>query len=336
MSEKVPTIKEIAKRLNVSVSTVSRALSDNPRIGIKTKEQVKALARELNYEPNAKAIFFKQKKSFVIGVVLPSIVEDFFSRSINGIEGVALEHGYTILFGQSHDSIEKEKAIIKAMKRQRVDGLIISLSKETTHINHLEDLEKLEIPIIYFDRVPAAVNANKVFVNLKKATAEMIKWLQKNKRKNIALLNGPKSISASKDRLDGYIQGMSGGKLKVDMQLVEETDLSEVSTVAAMQKLMNYKRKPDAVISFNDYVHMDAVRWARQHKIKVNKDVLFLSFANISVNKHTLSPPVVTIDQYPEKQGEIAMVRMIALLANKDEPHSFFSEEVPFKLVPTS
>lgn len=132
MSANNPTIKEIALRLNVSISTVSRALHDHPRIGLKTKERVKELAREMKYEPNAQAIFFKQQKTAVIGVVLPSIKEEFFSQAISGIEAAATQYDYTILFGQSHDDPAIEKRVVDSMKRQRVDGIIISLPRTPT------------------------------------------------------------------------------------------------------------------------------------------------------------------------------------------------------------
>lgn len=318
MNDGVPTIKEIAKRLNVSVSTVSRALSDHPRIGLKTKEAVRKVAKELNYEPNPKAIFFKQGKSFVVGVIVPHVAEDFFSKSINGIEETAMRHGYTILFGQSHDSIEKEKHVLEAIKRQRVDGLLISLSKETNHYEHLRALEKLNIPVVYFDRVPASQNVNKVYCNIFQGTVEMIGWLFKRGRKRIAFINGPDEISATKERLDGYIEGISRRKLKVDMQLVEQTDLSDKSTAAAFDRLLSLKKRPDAVISFNDYVHLDLVKHARYRGIKVNDEILFASFANISINKHAAYPPVVSIDQYPYRQGQAAMDMLISILNEKE------------------
>ncbi|MET0243243.1 MAG: LacI family DNA-binding transcriptional regulator, partial [Flavitalea sp.] len=118
---KLPTLKEIARQLKVSVSTVSRALIDHPRIGLGTRLKVQQLARDLGYEPNAKAILFKQKKSQVIGVVLPYIREEFFSEAISGMEAAAIEHDYTILFGQSYDDTEKEIRVVEAMKKQRVD-----------------------------------------------------------------------------------------------------------------------------------------------------------------------------------------------------------------------
>jgi LacI family transcriptional regulator, repressor for deo operon, udp, cdd, tsx, nupC, and nupG len=317
MSDKQPTIKEIAQRLKVSVSTVSRALADNPRIGLGTRLKVQQLAKELNYEPNSQAIFFKQKKTFVIGVILPFIREDFFSEAISGIEVAALEHDYTILFGQSYDDFEREKKVVDAMKRQRVDGLIISLSKTTQRYEHLQALDKVGIPIVYFDRVPTLDNVNKVFCNLFKGTVEMVSWLYSRGYKRIAMINGPEKMPASKERLNGYIEGVSRKKLKVDMQLVERTDLSKESTIAAVKKLIEMKNPPNAIISFNDYVHMDVVQFAQQQGIKVNKDIVFVSYANLPITSYTAHPPLVSIEQYPYGQGEKAMEMMVRILDEK-------------------
>lgn len=334
----MPTIKEIAKRLSVSVSTVSRALSDHPRIGLKTKEAVKKVAAELGYEPNPKAIFFKQQKSFVIGVIVPHVSEDFFSRSINGIEDTAIDHGYTILFGQSHDSIEKEEQVLNAMKRQRVDGLLISLSKETNRYDHLKTLQKLNIPVVYFDRVPPNEKVNKVFCNLYDGMVQMTDFLFKKGRKRVALINGPSEIAASKERFDGYVESVSKRKLKVDMQMVEQTDLSEKSTNAAMERLLSLKKRPDAIISFNDYVHLDAVKYARYKGVKVNDEIIFASFANISINKYAAFPPFVSVDQFPYEQGKMAMELLISLLNANDQSGEenkkpFISLQIPFAIV---
>ncbi|WP_084490087.1 LacI family DNA-binding transcriptional regulator [Niabella ginsenosidivorans] len=337
MSDPIPTIKEIAKRLNVSVSTVSRALSDHPRISEKTKEAVKELAKALHYEPNSKAIFFKQKKSYVIGVIVPLIYEDFFSKGISGIESVAMNNGYTILFGQSYDSLEKERVVVDAMKSQRVDGLIISLSKETSRNDHLKALDTYNIPVVYFDRVPSLPDVNKVYSNLFEGTVSMIEWLFKQGRKRIAFINGPSALIASKERLDGYIEGVSRRKLKVDMQMVEQTDFSEEGTHKAIARLLSLKKPPDAIISFNDYVHMDAVKFAVKQQVKINEEILFASYANISVNKHTAYPPVVSVDQFPYKQGEEAMKMMMELLRHKQEGTNaapgFYNKEMRALLV---
>lgn len=337
MSEHQPTIKEIARRLNVSVSTVSRALSDHPRIGLRTKTRVQELAKELAYEPNTQAIYFKQKKTYIIGVILPYIREDFFSEAISGIETAALEHDYTILFGQSYDDPEKEKRVLAAMKKQRVDGLIISLSKQTNHYEHFQALEKHNIPVVYFDRVPTIENVHKVFCNLYKGTVEMVNWLFSRGYRRIALITGPEKLTASKERLNGYIEGVSRKKLKVDMQLVEKTDLSKEGTYKAMESLLALKHPPNAIISFNDYVHMDAVQYAQQRNIQVNKDIVFVSYANLPITSYTAFPPLASIEQYPYGQGEKAMELMIRILTEKPEngpqPNIFYIEEIPATLV---
>ena len=153
MEQKPATIKEIAKQLNISVSTVSRALHDHSSIGLRTKTRVKELAAKLSYERNETAIFFQQRKTFTIGVILPELGEAFFSASISGIEDTAEKNKYTVLIGQSHDNEEREKKIVESMKNHRVDGLIISLAKNTVNYDHFEMLKRYNIPIVFFDRI---------------------------------------------------------------------------------------------------------------------------------------------------------------------------------------
>jgi DNA-binding LacI/PurR family transcriptional regulator len=337
MQQKPPTIKEIARKLNVSVSTVSRALSNHPRIGLSTREKVHQLAKELQYEPNTQAIFFKQQKTHVIGVILPFIREDFFSEAINGMETAAMEHDYTILFGQSHDDPEREKKVVEAMRRQRIDGLIISLSKLTQRYDHLEALDKYGIPVVYFDRVPSLATAHKVFCNLYKGTVELVGWLFNKGYRRIAFINGPGKLAASKERLNGYIEGVSRHKLKVDMQLVETTDLSREGTYGAMEKLLSLKNPPVAIISFNDYVHMDAVQYALRRQVQVNKDIVFVSYANLPITGYTVHPPLASLEQYPYGQGSKAMEMMIKILSEKSAgtqtPGTFYQEEMSPTLV---
>ncbi len=338
MENKIPTIKEIAQKLNVSVSTVSRALSDHPRIGLRTKMRVQELAKQLNYEPNSKAIYFKQKKSYVIGVILPYIREEFFSEAIRGIETLALDHDYTILLGQSFDDAEREKKVLEAFKKQRVDGVIISLSKQTHQYEHLQSLDKYEIPIVYFDRVPPLKQVHKVYCNLRKGTIELVNWLFNKGHRRIAFINGPEKINASKERLDGYIDAIAGKKIKVDMQLVVRTDLTKDSTCNAMKTLFARKHPPNAIITFNDYVHLDAVQYAKQQQLKVNKEVLFVSYANLPVTGYVAHPPMASLEQYPYRQGEKAMEILIEILRAKSAGRpvkTWFNEEIAATLITT-
>src|SRR5882757_6709043 len=179
MDKKIPTIKEIAGRLEVSVSTVSRALHDHPSIGLQTRMRVQALAKELNYEPNQTAIFFKQGKTSTIGVILPRFSEEFFSLAINGIEDIASINKYNVLIGQSHDSMDKEKRIVDMMKNNRVDGLIVSVAKNTQSYDHFINLRNYNIPVVFFDCVPDLPGLNSVSCNLGTGTLQAVSYLVK-------------------------------------------------------------------------------------------------------------------------------------------------------------
>jgi len=333
MSANHPTIKEIALRLNVSISTVSRALHDHPRIGPKTKERVKELARKMKYEPNAQAIFFKQQKTAVIGVVLPSIKEEFFSQAISGIEAAAIQYDYTILFGQSHDDPAIEKRVVETMKRQRVDGIIISLSKNTNKISYLKEIENAGIPVVFFDRVPDQPDVHKVYCDIFKSTIDMVNWLYSRGYRKIAMINGPVNLTASKERMEGYKQALSQKKMKIDMRYFESTDLTKEGTTNAIKKLLSLKTRPTAIISFNDYVHMDATQFAHLQGVKINADIAFVSYSNLSITDYTAYPPLLSVEQYPYGQGEQAMETMIRAMKEEHIKDIFYHEEVPATLV---
>ncbi|MGN6615563.1 MAG: LacI family DNA-binding transcriptional regulator [Ilyomonas sp.] len=323
MSEekKLPTIKEIAKQLNISVSTVSRALHNHPSIGLRTKMRVQELAKELNYEPNQIAIFFKQQKTYTIGVVLPNLKEEFFSNAISGIEDVAKQHNYHVFIGQSHDDIETEKQIVAAMKNKHVDGLIISLGKHTKNYDHILSLEKYNIPVVFFDRVPSLANVNKVAFNMKQGTKLALEFLIKQGHRRIGILNGPEEMTSSKERTDAYKEVMIKSRIKIDMSLVEYTDLSTKNTAEAIEKLLALKPRPTAIVAINDYVALDAVQHAKSLKLKINKDICFVSYANLPITSYLQNPPMASVEQYPYKQGATAAGILMNVLNNdKNKP----------------
>ena len=319
MPDKQPTIKEIAKRLNISVSTVSRALHDHSSIGLRTKTQVKQLAKELNYEPNQTAIFFQQRKTFTIGVILPHLAESFFSEAISGIEDVTYKNKYTVLLGQSHDDVEKEKQLIEKMKMHRVDGMLISISKNTVTYEHFDMLKKANIPIVFFDRIPKMQDIHYVACNMISGTRQAVKFLLEKKHRVIGLINGPENLFASKERQEGYIQALYKNRLKFDPSLVVKTDLSQESNNNAMQQLLLHKRKVTAVVVFNDYVALDAMHYANQKKVKINKDICFVSYANLPFTNYLKYCPMASVEQYPYEQGQKAAETLLELLEKKDE-----------------
>ena len=328
MDQKPATIKEIAQRLNVSVSTVSRALHDHPSIGLRTKMQVQKLAEELHYEPNQAAISFKQGKTMTLGVILPSLGEEFFSMAINGIEDVATQNKYTVLIGQSHDNTEREVQIVDTMRRHRVDGLIVSLAKTTKSYEHFEQLEKYNIPVVFFDRVPGNPAAYTVSCNLQNSSVELVDWLVQQGHKKIGFIKGPDAILHSRERLIGYQEGLKKHRIKPDTAFVVATDLSGKKTNDAMHKLLALKNRPTAVIAFNDYVALDAIKYARSQGVRINKDISFVSYANLPITSYMDYPPVASVEQFPYQQAEKATQILLQLITTKEA-----GDSIPRKVI---
>jgi LacI family transcriptional regulator len=329
MSQKPATIKEIARRLNVSISTVSRALHNHPSIGLRTKTQVQKLAEELQYEPNQAAISFKQGKTKTIGVILPNLGEEFFSTAINGIEDIATKNNYTVLIGQSHDDMEREKQITDTMRRHRVDGLIVSLAKTTKNCDHFEQLNKFKVPVVFFDRIPDIADAYTVSCDLSNSSVDLVDWLVQQGHKKIAFIKGPDVLIHSQQRLEGYLEGLKKNKLKPDNTFIVSTDLTKEKTEEAMHKLLALKNGPDAVIAFNDYVALDAMRFAKGKGISINEEISFVSYANLPVTAYLDRPPVASVEQFPYQQAEKAAEVLMQLMNepdNKDIPHKIVME----------
>ena len=317
MDQKLPTIKEIAQRLNISVSTVSRALHNHPRIGLRTKMQVQKLARELNYEPNTLAISFKQKKWYTIGVILPELSEQFFSQAISGIEDVATFQGYTVLIGQSHESVDREKVLVETFRKHRVDGMILSVSKHTDQYGHLDILDKYNIPLVYFDRIPPGGKAPSVSSNIRSGAEQAVNFLVGKGHTHIALLKGPASLIASQQRLEGYEAALAGRGISVDPALVREIDLSPEETRLAIAALLALPNRPTAILCFNDYVCLDAIQFARKEKIRINEDISFVSFANLPICNFLDVPPLASVEQHPYQQGQLAAEMLLDIIEKR-------------------
>ncbi len=318
-----PTIKEIAKRLNLATSTVSRALHNHPRIGLKTRMQVQALARELQYEPNQTAIFFQQKKTFTLGIVLPELSEAFFSAAISGIEDTANKSNYMVLLGQSHDDTAREQKIVEIMKNHRVDGLLVSLARNTVQYAHFEMLRKYNIPVVFFDRIPDMKDIHYVASNMESGTIQAVSLLLQQGHRVIGMINGPEKLIASRQRTTGYQKAMQQQRLKYDASLNIHSDLTKEGTRQAMQQLLSHKRKITAVVAFNDYVSQDAVQYAVEQGIQINKDISFVSYANLPLSSYMAYPPLASVEQYPYLQGQKATEILLDLLSGKLSPDAY-------------
>lgn len=323
MANKPVTIKEIARKLRISPSTVSRALNDHPSIGLVTTERVKKMAAELGYEPNQTAIFFKQRRTFIIGVILPKLSEPFFAEAISAIENEAAKHNYTVLLGQSLDSIEREKNIVNTFRNHRVDGIIMSLGKNTTDLSFIEALNKYNIPIVFFDCVPEQLNVPKVSCDLSTGIYEAIEAFKQRGHQHVALINGPETLHASVERTHSFKQALERCGLPFHEDYVSHTDLTEKGNFEAFQRLRNLKEKPSAVLSFNDFVTLDLIKYAKENNVLIGYDIHVISFANYPLWKYMDNPPLASIEQYPAEQASIASRMLFRLINNEGK------EELP-------
>lgn len=315
-----PTIKEIAKKLNISTSTVSRALHDHERINILTRIRVQKLARELDYEPNQKAIFFQQRKTFTIGVILPDLSEFYFSTAISAIENTSIKHKYSVLIGQSHDNEDREKHIVECVMNQRIDGLIISVAKSTKNYEHFDMLKRYGVPVVFFDRIPDLDDIHYVACNVETGTTQAVKFLLQNGHRTIGMLNGPEQLYSCRQRTDGYRKALEAHPLEFAPHLIASTDLTRESTEKAMAELMNLKKKPTALLCFNDNVALDATQYARRMKLRINKDISFVSFSNQPMINYSAFPPIASIEQFPYQQAQKATEVLLDLLSGREEP----------------
>ncbi|MGO1242546.1 MAG: LacI family DNA-binding transcriptional regulator [Sphingobacterium sp.] len=319
MKKKPATIKEIARKLKISPSTVSRALNDHPSIGLVTTMRVKKVAEELNYEPNQTAIFFKQRRTFTIGVILPSLSEPFFSSAISEIENVAADQNYTVLMGQSHDDAARELQIIHTFRKHRVDGILMSLGKNTEDLSFVEMLSESEIPIVFFDCVPKIEAVNKVYSDLSSGMKEAIQAFASIGHQNIALINGPENLLASQDRDSAYRTALESESLQYDDKYVVSTDLTERGNIDAIEKLLAVPDRPSAIVSFNDFVTLDIMKYVRQKGLVQKKDIYFISYANYPLWKYMENPPMGSIEQDPDKQARKAAEILFEQIGAKED-----------------
>jgi DNA-binding LacI/PurR family transcriptional regulator len=321
------TIKDIAQVLGISVSTVSRALQDNPRISLKTREKVWQIAKNMNYVPNPAAILLKKNKTYTIGVVFPHLQEEFFSQAITGIEDVISAEGYNVVISQSRDKVERENRAIKSFISSRVDGVIASISAETTQYYFFKELENYGIPLVFFDRVPKDVAVNKVRGNILEAAYEATQFLVAKGINNIAILNGPSNLEISNERLEGYWKALKELHLPFLQQYIKTTDLSKEDTFTKMTQLLALPEAPQAVLCFNDYVALYAMQVCRNQGFVPNKDIYFVSFANLPITSYLDNPPLASVEQFAYKMGEQA-AKLLLTIVNAPKEQVILPQEI--------
>ncbi|MBX2966491.1 MAG: LacI family DNA-binding transcriptional regulator [Cyclobacteriaceae bacterium] len=321
------TIKDIARELGISPSTVSRALKDHPDISPDTKKAVNELAEKLNYQPNIVALSLRQSKTNTIGVVIPEIVHFFFSTIISGIEDVAYSAGYNVILAQSNESQAREVLDTKALFNSRVDGMLISLSRETTNFDHIESMLSKGVPIVFFDRVYDTNQASKIIVDDFTGSKEATLHLIDQGCKRIAHIEGPPNLDISKQRLEGYKQALAEHNIPFNKELVAVCPSGTIEEGRkATEKLLSLKNPPDGIFATNDPAAMGAMQAIKASGLKMPTDVALVGFSNWFFSS-LMDPPLSSVDQPGFEMGQEAAKLLIRQIEKQDKNDPDFTPE---------
>ncbi|MCK9414024.1 MAG: LacI family transcriptional regulator [Prolixibacteraceae bacterium] len=325
-----PTIHDIARELNISASTVSRALQNNPRISLKTREKIITLANSVGYRPNTLASNLRNKRSNTIGIVVPLINRYFFSAVISGVEDVAFKAGYTVVISQSNDLANKEISIVHSMLANRVDGLIISIAMQPTNYEHLKTFRKKNIPLLFFDRTVAEIDANKIVVDDFMGGFRVTRHLIEQGYKRIGHMAGPQNLQTYLDRKNGYIEALAKNDIICDESLVVTNSLTSEDGINAVQYLINLPNPPDAIFCGNDTTALSSMIYLRDKGIRIPEDFGIVGFSNEPFSK-VVSPSISTIAQPGFLMGQKAAELILNQIEHKEK--SFKTLVLPTELI---
>lgn len=328
MTQKI-TIKSLAEKMGVSITTISRALNDHPGIGKETTKAVKKIAKELGYVPNSMASNLRKNRTHIIGVITPRIDIYFHARVISGIEEIAYKSGYTVTIFQSQDSMEREIAITQTLQSRMAEGVIACLGLGTTDSRHFAKITKQGIPLVFYDRVNNEVGASKIIINDFEAAYKATKHLIDIGCKKIAHIAGPQSTPIFKSRLEGYKSALKAHSLKSTNNLIEYTSmLSYEEGTNCAEKLLKLRNRPDGVFCSNDYTATGAIQVFKRKNLHIPDDIAVAGFSNYPFSR-IMEPSLTTIDDHAFEMGESAAKLVIRQIEDKD--HSIASETIVIK-----
>jgi DNA-binding LacI/PurR family transcriptional regulator len=303
------TIKDIALKLGLSVSTVSRALNDHPDIHDDTKLMVNQLALKLGYIPNIVARSLKSQQSNQIGVIVPEIRHDFFANAISGIEEVAYQKGYTVIVSQSNEDVEREKINLNSMYLSRVGGIIVSISQTTKTSEHFSQLLKNGVKMVFFDRACEDLDVYKVVIDDLESAYNAVNYLLSKGYKNIFHFAGPQNLEICRRRKMGYESALRGYNIDPSGKIMEG-GMHERNGYESMSKLIENNIIPGAIFAVNDPVAIGAFKRLKEEGIKIPGQVGIMGFSNNPITE-LVDPPLTTVEQPAFEMGKTAAELLI-------------------------
>ena len=309
-------IRQLAKELNLSIGTVSKALRNSHEISAQTKEKVFSLAKELNYIPNPYASSLRRKKSNTIGIVVPEIADSFFSHAIKGIESVAQGKGYHALVYLTEENFLREKSILKEFKSGRVDGVLMSISSETSSITHIQELDDHNIPLVLFDRTADEITTTKITTDDFESSYKATQHLIKRGCKKIYYLSISKHLSINNKRILGFLKALSDFKIKGDKNIIQCSNSSKENNLI-LQKILQSDKRPDGIIASVEKLTTPVYLVCKELQINIPKQLKIISFSN-SEAAPILNPSLTTITQPAFEMGKKAAMILFKAIEKKN------------------
>ncbi|MFZ4435714.1 MAG: LacI family DNA-binding transcriptional regulator [Flavobacterium psychrophilum] len=333
MKRKV-TLKQIARELDVSISTVSKSLRDSSEISEDTRQKVQAFAKLYNYKPNLIALSLKNKKTKTIGIIIPEIVHHFFATVISGIENVANERGYNVMVCLSNESFDKEVINMEMLANGSIDGFILSLSKETQakkDFHHISEVINQGMPVVMFDRVTNDILCDKVIIDDSLAAFNAVQSLIDKSYKKIALITTVDYVSVGKLRTEGYLQALRNNEIAIDLNRIVK--IEDIDHCSDQIEALITTQDLDAVFAVNELFAVTAIKAAKNAQIEIPKDLAVIGFTDGIISKYS-SPSITTVSQNGIKMGGKAATMLIDRLeANEEVEESYKTEVIETELV---
>ncbi|OIQ38432.1 MAG: LacI family transcriptional regulator [Bacteroidetes bacterium MedPE-SWsnd-G1] len=315
MNKKRTTIKDIANSLNISAAAVSKAMHDDPRISAKTKEAVKRVAKELNYQPNHLASALRKGKSNLVGVIVPKTNSNFFSSVVQNMEEVLNKSGYNIIITQSNESFKKECDSIDTLLYTQVDGIIASMANETIDLSHYEKIKSKGIPLILFDRGENDLNVDYVGIDDYNSSHIIINHLVSKGCKRIAHIGGFRRTRIFNNRMRGYIDALKKHQLPLDESLIIESNLTIKDGRTKTHALLELDPIPDAIYVAGDYAALGALQVIQEKGLKIPNDIKLVGFGNEPFTS-LVHPTITSIDQNSQEIGKLAAETFLSRIEN--------------------
>lgn len=308
------TLKDLSKILGLSISTVSKALHDSPEIKEETKNRVKKAARENHYTPNRLAQSLKANKTNTIGVVVPDVLGHFFAKAVHGIEKTASKHGYKVFISLSNDSLAKEAESIDSLINGNVDGVIMSLSRETQTLDnfkHFEDAKNYSLPVVLFDRTSSRLECDKISINDKLAAKEATGYLVRSGCKKIIFLSTIHGTSVGERRNLGYKEALTDAGMENFSLLIDDYNTFETELLDTIRT-----RGVDGVLAADELSAVSVMRYALRKNYRIPEDLSVIGFTNGILGENFV-PSLTTVEQCAEQQGSLAAEILIARIENR-------------------